>query len=446
MLFLDKTLPSGAFVAPPPPPPPPAAITPAFTAGPSSRTVLEGSNTVFSATVSQGDLPVTVQFQKNNANVGSPIVISSGTLPQTVTYTHLAVNADNGAVFRAVATNAVGGATSATGTLTVTPVVVFSPYPEVGEEEAALIDSSQSFSKALGFLQHFDNGTSQGKGVNLRQINDTTGKLYGDGDVVLGRIVDPTDSSKSMFSMKLRDKDYNTSDIPGYSSNLYSERTQINWSYGTGGIDIQHIPRLDREYWAWLEFSLDNTTPWPTEMLIWQMHANKNTDSWGYYSPPFAIYLIDNGSGGTRLFLMYLHQRDASKRGLTPPQYGGPSQRFTLDNSLVANKKYRFIAHFYFTDSDEGYLEVWLNGVRTSIVTAGPTHYKCDSLELLPDRGWRTTHPAFITISLYKYRAYSGPLFERSIRFTSAGYRRHRPGMSLASISAKLDQHRRFVA
>ena len=86
------------------------ASAPAFTSQPASQTVTVGQTATFSV-VATGGAPLTYQWQKNNADI-SGAASASYTTPATV-------SGDNGAMFRVIATNSAGSATSNSATLTV---------------------------------------------------------------------------------------------------------------------------------------------------------------------------------------------------------------------------------------------------------------------------------------------------------------------------------------
>ena len=116
----------GSADAPPPPesgPPPPAAVAPTITLQPQPVAVTVGQPASFSVAAS-GTQPIGFQWQRN----GTPIAGATST-----TYAIAATTlADTGAIFRAVASNVAGSATSNTATLTVTavaPVLTIAPQP-----------------------------------------------------------------------------------------------------------------------------------------------------------------------------------------------------------------------------------------------------------------------------------------------------------------------------
>ena len=88
---------------------------PAVTSSPSDETRVEGNSVTFSATFS-GNYAPTRQWQRNN---GVGWVDISGATSNTYTFTTTIL--DDAAMFRCVGTNAEGSATTAAGTLTVTP-------------------------------------------------------------------------------------------------------------------------------------------------------------------------------------------------------------------------------------------------------------------------------------------------------------------------------------
>jgi hypothetical protein len=98
----------------------PANAAPTVTTQPSSTSVAEGSTATFSVTFSGYPAP-SVQWYRDLA------LVSGAT---SATYSFSASLADNGAVFKCVATNILGSVESASATLTVT---------EVGSMEAALV-------------------------------------------------------------------------------------------------------------------------------------------------------------------------------------------------------------------------------------------------------------------------------------------------------------------
>jgi glucose/arabinose dehydrogenase len=86
-----------------------ANTAPSISSQPTSMTVAAGQTASFTVTAS-GTAPLTYQWQRNGAN------IAGATSP---TYTLTTAAADNGAMFRAVVSNAAGSATSNSATLTV---------------------------------------------------------------------------------------------------------------------------------------------------------------------------------------------------------------------------------------------------------------------------------------------------------------------------------------
>lgn len=83
-----------------------------FSQHPASAAVADGAQVAFTAAAT-GTPPITLQWQRNGADIPGA---TAATLEITATL------ADNGAVYRAVATNAAGSATSNAATLTVTPI------------------------------------------------------------------------------------------------------------------------------------------------------------------------------------------------------------------------------------------------------------------------------------------------------------------------------------
>jgi hypothetical protein len=96
-----------------------APIAPAVAAQPADATVASGQTATFAIAVT-GTLPITYQWQSNTAGAGWLDIAGAAGTSYT---TPVTAAGDNGTQFRAVATNAVGSATSNAATLTViTPV------------------------------------------------------------------------------------------------------------------------------------------------------------------------------------------------------------------------------------------------------------------------------------------------------------------------------------
>jgi hypothetical protein len=98
--------------------------TPVFVIQPASQSVTEGGFVVFQA-IARGTAPLTYQWQRNGVDIAG--ATTSVLLVDPVS------NEDHSAVYRAVATNAVGSANSAPATLTVAalpPVIGVQPQPQ----------------------------------------------------------------------------------------------------------------------------------------------------------------------------------------------------------------------------------------------------------------------------------------------------------------------------
>ncbi len=113
----------GGSANPPPPPEGGAGTAPTITQQPADLTVTSGQSAGFSV-VASGTGPLSYQWQRDGVDIAGATSTSYALSTTTM--------ADNGAVFRAVVSNAAGSATSSNATLTVSataPVLTITPQP-----------------------------------------------------------------------------------------------------------------------------------------------------------------------------------------------------------------------------------------------------------------------------------------------------------------------------
>jgi sugar lactone lactonase YvrE len=112
------------------------AAAPTIIAQPQDQSVLSGAPAVFSV-MAQGSAPLAFQWSKNGSAIAGATAASYLTPPTT--------NADSGATFAVTITNAVGSATSASATLTVTPSPVAPSIVTQPQSVIVVLDSTATF-------------------------------------------------------------------------------------------------------------------------------------------------------------------------------------------------------------------------------------------------------------------------------------------------------------
>jgi DNA-binding beta-propeller fold protein YncE len=172
-----------------------ATVAPTITTQPASRSVIAGQAATFSVAAS-GTAPLAYQWQKGNLNIPGATGASYTTPATTIT--------DTGAAFRVIVSNALGSATSASATLTVTaaPTTQTNGAAFVSQSVPAAMNAGQAYPVSVTMLNSGTSTWTAAAGYRLGSQNPQDNVTWGMERVLLasGDAIAPGQSKTFTFN------------------------------------------------------------------------------------------------------------------------------------------------------------------------------------------------------------------------------------------------------
>lgn len=319
----------------------------------------------------------------------------------------------------ATTTAAVGAAAADdAAALAVLPASARSVLPPLrGEPGGVLLLGAVPLKRQIGQVNAFDGGKWLA-GPAVTQVDDERGRTRADGSSVVARVENPYRAGSKAIRMTLRAQDQPEGAKP--------YRTQISNDPGIGGV-TEELPRLGRNWRFLVVYFGEFPKPFPGTMVIDQLHANKERDSWGSFSPPMSLELMDNRRGGVLMRAKY-HAASITARASRPSYV--TRRDMTLVDDVRPGQRYEILWDTNVSFKDDGWWRLWVNGQQLTIVDKAPTTYPMDGLELDANGVEKLQYNSFWTLSQYLFHYQAGGDWKMDMYVVASGARRHRDGMT----------------